>query len=278
VKTYVYQLTNTINGKVYYGKTPHLLKRWYDHCKAAEYGSSFPIHRAIRKYGPEAFKADILGEHDTNEGACEHEIRLIAEAKGPNCYNIADGGDGGLTMSSEQLEAQYGIKPSQHEDFKRLFEQGMPAVDIARHFGVGRSSAARCANKLGLSFQDRRLPHGPKPSSKPVRKYTSRATMTLDERSAFRSEVAKRANKARGASPEVQAEALRLYFEEHLTAKEVAERLGTSRGVVRGAVNRAYATMSPQERAVLKHQHGSAVRSGRRNPNARIGETVASSR
>ncbi len=101
------------------------------------------------------------------------------------------------------------------------------------------------------------------------RYYPSTATLTPEERSVRQAEVARRTNKARGCPKEVQAKALQLYFEEHWSAAEVAQELKISKGAVRGAVNRAYALMSDSERAIKKKVHGSAARTGSRNPRYR---------
>lgn len=53
---YIYLITNRFNGKKYVGQTRFSLStRWRQHVDAAGDGSTFAIHRAIRKYGPESF-------------------------------------------------------------------------------------------------------------------------------------------------------------------------------------------------------------------------------
>ncbi len=90
----IYLITNTINGKRYIGKTTQPLdKRWYQHCKNAEYGGDTYLYKAIRKYGAASFRCEYLAD-----GLDEEEILLIEQLK-PE-YNMTLGGDGGDTSSS----------------------------------------------------------------------------------------------------------------------------------------------------------------------------------
>ncbi len=90
----IYLVTNNINGKRYIGKTSQSVeKRWYQHCKNAEYGHDTYLYRAIRKYGKNNFTVELLCE-----GLDEEEIVMI-EAHSPE-YNMTLGGDGGDTSSS----------------------------------------------------------------------------------------------------------------------------------------------------------------------------------
>lgn len=90
----IYLITNTINCKRYIGKTTQSLeKRWYQHCKNAEYGQDTYLYRAIRKYGKNNFTIENLCE-----GLGDEEILMI-ETYSPE-YNMTLGGDGGDTSSS----------------------------------------------------------------------------------------------------------------------------------------------------------------------------------
>ena len=60
----IYLLRNTVNGKVYIGKTTlGIRQRWKGHQKDAKRITTRTITRAIRKYGPDAFRIEILAEH-----------------------------------------------------------------------------------------------------------------------------------------------------------------------------------------------------------------------
>lgn len=90
----IYLVTNTINGKRYIGKTTQTLeRRWYQHCKNAEYGHNTYLYKAIRKYGKDSFTVERLCD-----GLDEEEVKLIADVK-PE-YNMTSGGDGGDTSQT----------------------------------------------------------------------------------------------------------------------------------------------------------------------------------
>lgn len=57
----IYKATNTLNNKIYIGKTKRSLnKRMIDHITKANKGVVTHLYRAIRKYGKEAFKWEIV--------------------------------------------------------------------------------------------------------------------------------------------------------------------------------------------------------------------------
>lgn len=57
----VYLITNKLDDKKYVGKTERSLDvRWKQHVNCSKYGSSLYVHRAMRKYGVEAFNVSML--------------------------------------------------------------------------------------------------------------------------------------------------------------------------------------------------------------------------
>lgn len=89
---YVYQITNLINSKIYIGITNDYIKRWSNHrcCNSP----NMVIARAIKKYGVENFKFEILLSGLSVEEADEKEEELIIEknCRVPYGYNVARGG------------------------------------------------------------------------------------------------------------------------------------------------------------------------------------------
>lgn len=91
----VYKITNTVNGKVYIGKTIRTLqRRWQEHLRAS---NDMPISRAIRKYGVDNFTIEVVvcaiseGVLDALEKQFISELRANDPAVG---YNVTEGGDG----------------------------------------------------------------------------------------------------------------------------------------------------------------------------------------
>lgn len=93
----VYVATNSINGRSYIGKTKMpLLKRIRCHKSAAVNGGSMGFHGAIRKYGFEAFRWNMLFVSECEAALYDAERELIAAARdrGERLYNRSDGGEG----------------------------------------------------------------------------------------------------------------------------------------------------------------------------------------
>jgi group I intron endonuclease len=93
----IYKVTNTQNSKAYIGKTKNgVAKRMKDHRGNTRKGSQLVFHQAIRKYGFESFKVEVL-EETTEDRLNEREKFWIAVLK--PAYNMTEGGDGGISMS-----------------------------------------------------------------------------------------------------------------------------------------------------------------------------------
>lgn len=100
----IYSATNTINGRIYIGKTIRSMttrRTW--HCNTALRGEGFRFHNALRRYGIEAFEWNILFTSDNYEELNATEKRFISEmqTRSPNGYNLTDGGDGLSGMADE---------------------------------------------------------------------------------------------------------------------------------------------------------------------------------
>jgi group I intron endonuclease len=90
----IYKTTNLIDNKFYIGKDKRNDPKYL--------GSGLLLNRAIKKYGIENFKKEILEQCETEEQLCEREKYWIKETKAQEIgYNIADGGHGGNTYTEE---------------------------------------------------------------------------------------------------------------------------------------------------------------------------------
>lgn len=88
---YTYKITNKVNNKFYYGM--HMTNNLND----GYMGSGVILTKAIKKYGKDKFKKEILNYYNSFEELVLAEKELISEAiiKDKNCYNVAQGGTGG---------------------------------------------------------------------------------------------------------------------------------------------------------------------------------------
>ena len=90
---YVYQITNLLNGKIYVGKhksAKHPSENEY-------YGSGKQITAAIKKYGIENFKKEVLHYCSSLEEMANKEAKVVTEdfVKRSDTYNMHKGGPGG---------------------------------------------------------------------------------------------------------------------------------------------------------------------------------------
>lgn len=266
--TFVYKLINNVNNKSYIGKSIHPNDRWLGHQYAAKIGKGFILHRAIRKYGSDIFELVILGGPYSNAEASDIERKLIRESSPELSYNIAEGGDGGKTMTKEQLDAQYAIKLNQYDEFISLFNDGKTIIQIKEYFNVSSNAVRSCAVRLNLSFKERRKLNATKKVVKKsiIPKKSSKIQWTeTDPRRIQKSILMTNLNKSRGVSEEIKTKIVKMYFDKHMIAQEVADILEITKGSVRATVNAAYANMSDEERKLRKSIHGSKVRKGIRN-------------
>ena len=97
---FIYKINCNQNGKAYIGLTNISIEhRWQGHINAATTPShpdyNFPIHRAMRKYGIEAFTVEMLEEVDSANLLKEREKYWINYYDSYNSgYNATLGGDG----------------------------------------------------------------------------------------------------------------------------------------------------------------------------------------
>jgi len=96
---FVYKTTNLVNGKIYVGK--HICKNLED----GYLGSGIIITAAIKKYGKDNFKREIIEHVQTKPELSERETFWIKELRSQDLtigYNITNGGDGFSSWTTEQ--------------------------------------------------------------------------------------------------------------------------------------------------------------------------------
>ena len=88
---YIYKITNLINNKIYIGQTVRTIKqRFNEHCG----NQNSTISNAIRKYGKENFKVEVINEFNTIDELNFFEEYYISlfNSLAPHGYNINTGG------------------------------------------------------------------------------------------------------------------------------------------------------------------------------------------
>ena len=96
MKNIVYKISNSINNKLYFGVTQQDLKiRWQQH-KCNSNKKNYYLYNAMKKYGFNNFKIEIVFEANTKEEMIEKEMELINLYKTNNRlygYNNSTGGE-----------------------------------------------------------------------------------------------------------------------------------------------------------------------------------------
>lgn len=95
----IYKTTNLVNNKIYIGA--HSTNNVDD----GYLGSGKMLHSAIRKYGAENFKREVLFIFDSPEKMFEKEKEIVTEefVSRLDVYNIVTGGFGGFNKGSTNL-------------------------------------------------------------------------------------------------------------------------------------------------------------------------------
>ena len=105
---YIYKITNTINGKMYIGKTEQTIeKRFQQHCNDSQRDgmSNRPLYKAMRKYGVEFFSIEEIEQTDQPEEREIYWIEFYGTFK--NGYNATLGGDGKKYIDYDLVVATY---------------------------------------------------------------------------------------------------------------------------------------------------------------------------
>lgn len=84
----VYEILNTVNGKIYIGSTNNIDRRMRSHRHPSS--KCTVIKRAIYKYGWDAFRVEIVGRYKSSDEALEAETREISSRGSliPKGYNV----------------------------------------------------------------------------------------------------------------------------------------------------------------------------------------------
>lgn len=104
----IYVITNTVNGKQYVGQTTREdpIVRWKAHVSLARGRGKSYICAAIRKYGEEAFRFEVISSANDQEHLNFDEALAIVSlgTMAPNGYNLKEGGSSGKASAELRIK------------------------------------------------------------------------------------------------------------------------------------------------------------------------------
>ena len=168
----IYKITNTVNGKIYVGRTvSKLSRRWGRHVRAARKLGNTLIGRAIIKHGADAFSLKIIETVDSAEVHARETywIRKLQATNPAVGYNLTDsscGSSGVVGMPTReklgQVSRDYwaGIPAEERSEMLRKRVSNVPKSSAHRDAlavsKAGRSTAGITTSKyVGVRFRPR---------------------------------------------------------------------------------------------------------------------------
>lgn len=138
-----YRITNLLDGKFYYGV--HMTRNLND----SYMGGGDRIRRAIRKYGKENFKKEILVLFDRYEEALDYEEKMVNEEllKDPHCYNLKPGGKGGSFKGVNKGKKHSSLQTKRHNEFLRQRKHTKEELDKMKAYSHPEEAKRKMAEK-----------------------------------------------------------------------------------------------------------------------------------
>ena len=128
---FIYKISFPDNPKVYIGKTINPKKRWWTHKYNAKNGVDCHIYRAMRLYGIETAKFEVIAE-STKSNINSLEIKTIADYDSVNNgYNETIGGDGRSNFQTSEITKIKQRESSNAFKCKVTYKDGREQITIS---------------------------------------------------------------------------------------------------------------------------------------------------
>lgn len=131
----IYKITNLVNGKVYIGQSINIAERWKKHLYAKD---DFAIHQALRKYGVDNFKFEVIEECSRSDLDEREQYWIDFYDAKKSGYNMIDGGSNGAGFAKGLPIMQYSLDG----EFIATYPS---ASQAAGQLGLDHSSICACA-------------------------------------------------------------------------------------------------------------------------------------
>lgn len=146
---YIYYISNTVNDKLYVGKTiSSLQNRLQQHRRDSrkKHREGRPLYKAMKKYGEENFSIHLLEEVDSDL-LDEREQYWIQKLNTYRYgYNATKGGDGKIVYDK-----------SFEEKIVKEYQSGATIVDISRRYHCDTETIRKRLKILGINTRANRI-------------------------------------------------------------------------------------------------------------------------
>lgn len=164
----VYKLTNIINNKIYIGITSKLRQRLRQHSRGTSKGSKQYIHKAISKYGINAFSVKVLAVCKNDDELNDMEVIFIKSYSSDQLgkgYNLTSGGKRNIPNAETILKRRASSKKcpvGQYSLDGYLIEVYESIMEASRTLDIPDTDIHRCCKKAwsrkGYMFSKSCLP------------------------------------------------------------------------------------------------------------------------
>ena len=140
---YIYKITNSVNDKMYVGKTTTTLEhRWKYHIKDALRKRNFrsKLYSAMEKYGCDKFSISQIEECDNSIINDRERYWIKYYGTVENGYNIMSGGDGNNIITDTEAA-----------NMLKLWEQGLTQKEISERIGRNHKAVKRILYANGVT-------------------------------------------------------------------------------------------------------------------------------
>jgi len=147
----IYKITNTVNDKIYIGK--HQTENIND----TYFGSGVALERAIKKYGKQFFKKEILFIFNSEDEMNLKEREIVTEAfiARKDNYNKAIGGEGGSNFKGKKHTEETKRKLSEKAKSRIFSDETRKKIsDGNRRRVLSEKTKLKISEKAKLRFQN----------------------------------------------------------------------------------------------------------------------------
>lgn len=151
MKYIIYKTTNLINDKIYIGK--HQTENIND----AYLGSGIALETAIKKYGKQNFKKEILFVFGTESEMNQKEKEIVTESfiATSKTYNMGVGGEGGSHFKGKNHSEETKKKLSEIAKNRKVSDETRKKIsDANRRRVLSDETKLKISEKAKLRFQN----------------------------------------------------------------------------------------------------------------------------